>query len=187
MKNIQFHVLTALLVSLLPLPAAELVESTVTWEGSMPAKTHNGIIPVQSVEADITDDGTLSALEVVLDMTKLANADINKEKNRRKLEKHLKSEDFFYVEQHPEASFNLKKWADGRATGVLTIRGVEVERTIPLTLSNTAEGHWKLESEFSFNRQKFNVNYQNSGFFGTAKDKIIKDEVDVGVDLLLRD
>lgn len=171
---------------LLPLGAAELIEQTVTWAGSMPAQAHNGTIQVKSLDATVAKDGSPEVLNVVLDMTSIANTDLKKAKNNKKLVGHLKSEDFFHVEKHPTASFELKKWEDGSATGDLTIRGVTVEKTIPMTLEKNAEGQWVLNSTFSFDRQKFNVNYQNSGFFGTAKDKLIRDSVDVTVTLIFK-
>lgn len=178
--------LTALLAMLLPLGAVELIDQNVTWAGSMPAQAHNGTIQVKSLDATVAKDGSPEALKVVLDMTTIANTDIKSEKNNKKLVGHLKSEDFFHVEKHPTASFELKKWENGSATGELTIRGVTEEKTIPMTLEKNAEGQWVLTSEFSFDRQKFNVNYQNSGFFGTAKDKLIRDDVDVTVTLTFK-
>lgn len=169
---------------LLPLGAAELIEHTVTWEGAMPAQTHNGTIQVKSLDAAIAENGSVDSLNVVLDMTTIANTDLSKDKNKKKLEGHLKSEDFFYVEKHPTASFELKKLENGSATGNLIIRGVSQEVTVPLTVEKNADGKYVLTSKFSFDRQKFNVNYQNSGFFGTAKDKLIKDDVDVSIHIV---
>jgi len=68
-------------------------------------------------------------------------------------------------------------------SGDLTIRGVTRPVTMPASLTRTDSGGWRLATTFTFNRQDFNVNYQNSGLFGTAKNKLIADDVTVGIDL----
>jgi polyisoprenoid-binding protein YceI len=186
MKTLRLPALTLSLSLLLPLTAAEPEAQTVTWEGSMPAKTHNGVIHVKSLDASVTGEGKLESLKVVLDMTTIADTDIKKEKKRKKLENHLKSGDFFHVAEHPTASFVMKESKAGTATGDLTIRGISEEITIPLAVKKNKDGQWNLTSTFTFNRQKFNVNYQNRGIFGTAKNKLIRDKVTVGVDLVLQ-
>lgn len=181
-------VLPALLTATLlsgALHAAEIVEHQVTWEGAMPAKTHNGTLDLKSLDIEL--EGTKpTSLKVVLDMTTIANTDIKKEKNRKKLEGHLKSEDFFFVKEHPEAFFQLKSWKDGKAEGVLNIRGVTVAKTVPLTIEEGKNGTYVLKSDFSFDRQLFNVNYQNRGLFGTAKNKMIGDDIDVTVEIAFK-
>lgn len=122
--------------------------------------------------------------KIILDMENLSVTDIKKEKDRKKLEGHLKSGDFFHVTVHPTATFELKEHKDGNLTGTLTIRGVARDAVIPATLAKNDEGDWELTADFTFNRQDFDVNYQNSGFFGTAKDKLIRDNVDVAVKLV---
>lgn len=162
-----------------------LKEASVHWEGSMPAKAHDGVIPVQHVHAAMDGEKNLTELHVVLDMQNLTVTDLKKEKDRLKLEGHLKSEDFFYVSEHPTAVFTLKEHTPGLLVGSLTIRGISKDAEIPVVLEKNEAGDWVLKADFSFNRQEFNVNYQNSGLFGVAKDKLIRDTVDVKVHLVL--
>ncbi|MFW6353995.1 MAG: hypothetical protein ACOC3I_06370, partial [Verrucomicrobiota bacterium] len=51
----------ALLLLGAPLTAADyrLEEHTIRWTGSMPAKTHTGLLTPQSFAASIADDGTI--------------------------------------------------------------------------------------------------------------------------------
>ncbi|MEX2606714.1 MAG: YceI family protein [Kiritimatiellia bacterium] len=162
----------------------ELIKARVGWEGSMPAKTHEGRIDVKEMNAEISGAETFERLEVVLDMTRIAVEDLKKGKDRKKLEGHLRSSDFFHVEEYPTATFVLAKHKAGVLHGTLKIRGVEEAAEIPVTLTRTEDGNYRLNGNFTFDRQKFNVNYQNSGFFGTAKDKIIRDEVKVSLDIV---
>lgn len=56
---------------------------------------------------------------------------------------------------------------------------------VPVEIKKAEQGTWLLSGSFVFDRQEFNVNYQNSGWFGMAKDKLIHDDVDVQFSLLL--
>jgi polyisoprenoid-binding protein YceI len=156
-----------------------LKEHRVEWSGAMPVQTHTGSLQAISVDATVGSDGSFSGLRVELDMTSIRDEDLQKEGARKKLEKHLSSEDFFYVEKFPVASFEMKSFDGKSMAGTLTIRGVSKEIAIPADFKKTGDGTWTLAVDFSFNRQDFNVNYQNSGIFGTAKNKLIADNVGV--------
>ncbi|MFP4283163.1 MAG: YceI family protein [Opitutales bacterium] len=176
----------ALLLLGAPLTAADyrLEEHTIRWTGSMPAKTHTGLLTPQSFAASIADDGTIESLEVVLDMKSIDVTDLEG-KQRDKLARHLRSEDFFHVEEYPTASFSLRRHADGHLEGSITIRGVTQPIEIPVSVTPNGETGWTLAGAFSFDRQEFNVNHQNGGFFSAAKDKIIRDLVDLEIELVV--
>lgn len=177
-------VLAAALLGSVHAAEATLKEHSVKWEGSMPAKAHEGLIPVKSLQAAVNKSGKLTELRIILDMENLSVTDLKKEKDRKKLEGHLKSGDFFLVKDHPSATFELKEHKADILAGTLTIRGIAKAVEIPATLKKNEKGDWELTADFTFNRQDFDVNYQNSGFFGTAKDKLIRDNVDVAVKLV---
>ncbi|HMP00667.1 MAG TPA: YceI family protein [Kiritimatiellia bacterium] len=161
-----------------------LKEHRIAWSGAMPVQAHNGTLTPKAVDLAAGADGVIERLRVVLDMTSIANEDIKKEGSRKKLEAHLRSEDFFHVEKYPEATFEMKAYDGKMLSGVLTIRGISKDITVPATFNQGGDGHWTLETDFSFNRQEFNVNYQNRGLLGTAKNKLIADEVKVKVSLV---
>lgn len=60
---------------------------------------------------------------------------------------HLRSEDFFWVEKHPEISFQstgIEKTGDSTydVTGTLTMRGVSREITLPVELFGVMQDPW---------------------------------------------
>lgn len=165
-------------------PAA-LVDARVQWTGSMPAKTHTGLLPVQNLELDLGDNGTINALHAVLDMTRIDVTDLSG-KNRQKLVDHLSSEDFFFAERYPTAEFLLGDHRDGKLHGRITIRGITRDIALPVKLEQAPDGTSTLSGEFTFDRQNFNVNYQNGGVFGVAKDKIIRDDIEVAIMLKVK-
>lgn len=167
-----------------PLFAGEyqLESHRIAWSGSMPAKTHSGLLTPQSLEVSITDDGQIDSLEVILDMSSINVTDLEG-KSRTKLTNHLLSEDFFFVDKYPTASFSLEQFEQGQLHGTITIRGISKHIVVPVSVKGHPDRGWILSGTFTFNRQDFDVNYQNSGFFGVAKDKLIRDEVELDIEL----
>jgi len=163
----------------------DLESHHIAWSGSMPAATHTGLLSPQEFDVEITEDGKIQSLKVVLDMDSIDVTDLEGKK-RDKLMGHLRSEDFFFVEKYPTASFDLEEHADGKLHGTITIRGISSQMTLPLEVHGHPDRGWILKGKFTFNRQDFNVNYQNSGFFGVAKDKIIRDEVELDIELKVK-
>ena len=96
-----------------------------------------------------------------------------------KLEKHLRSDDFFASEKFPEATFastSIKAQADTATqathlvTGKMTIRGIEKEISFPAKLSSDEAG-FKAGIEFSLNRKDFEMSYAGKA------DDLIRDGV----------
>lgn len=162
----------------------QLEKHRIQWSGSMPAKTHTGLLTPKDFDVAITDDGKIESLKVVLDMNSIDVTDLEG-KSRGKLIKHLSSEDFFFVEKHPTATFSLQQYQDGQLHGSVTIRGVSKHIAIPVTVKSHGDGGWILSGAFTFNRQDFDVNYQNGGLFGVAKDKLIRDAVELDIELVV--
>ena len=148
----------------------------------MPAKTHSGLLTPKSSTIQISDTGKIESLEVVLDMDSIEVTDLEPGKMRNKLMKHLRSEDFFFVKDFPTARFTMDAHANGTLTGTIEIRGVSNPITIPVTVSGNPRRGWSLPGTFAFDRPDFDVDYQNGGF-GAAKDKLIRDRVQVEVAL----
>jgi polyisoprenoid-binding protein YceI len=158
-----------------------ITDHQIAWSGSMPAATHTGTLEPRSAILEIDEAGMIEVLEVEIDMTKINVTDL-KGNMRDKLTQHLESADFFDVENHPMATFKLNKHEGDTLAGTIRIRGVEQPIEIPVSLEATDEGY-DLSGDFEFNRHDFNVKYQNKGFFGTAKDKLIRDEIKLQIKL----
>jgi polyisoprenoid-binding protein YceI len=111
-------------------------------------------------------------------MASIANTDLD-EKGQGRIAGHLKGDDFFGVEEFPEASFkvNNSEMTDGktlRVSGDLTIKG----HTNPISFLSTLE---KGESSLIFtgimevDRSLFDVRYGSDKFFDNLGDKAISD------------
>lgn len=162
----------------------------IKWHAEKVTGEHDGYVNIKSGSLDI-DNGMIEDGEFVIDMKSITNTDIEDEEYKAKLEGHLKSEDFFSVEKHPEAKFevtSVKKKADKQnVTGNLTIKGITHEVTIPVkvTVSQdvvTAMGTLKID------RSKYNVKYNSKSFFDIEAlgDKMIYDEFTINLHLVAK-
>jgi polyisoprenoid-binding protein YceI len=151
-------------------------ESQVEWNASKVTGSHDGAFP--DVEGSITlVDGApeSSSVEVTIDTTTLTS-------DTDRLTTHLKSADFFDVEQYPEASFRSTQIApqgDGtyQVTGVLEMHGQSKQIAFPATIE--VEGDTiRTQAEFSIDRFDWGIDYKG------AADDLIRNEVLLRFDLV---
>lgn len=141
--------------------------STVEFVGAKVTSDHSGGFKRLSGNAIVGEDGSLKSVDAQIDMTSIYS-------DSDRLTGHLKSDDFFSVDAHPNAKFNSSKIETGEAgttvTGTLTMRGVSKEISFPATVTSTASSA-SLSAEFKINRQLWGVSYAGK------PDNLINDEV----------
>lgn len=156
-------------------------ESKIVWKGYKVTGSHEGTIILKSGSLSFNEDKLIGG-EFVMDMTSLNVTDLEGE-YKGKLEGHLKSDDFFGIENYPSASlvFTDVK-ATGKnsysVTGDLTIKG----KSNPITFSISIYGN-KATASLKVDRTKYDVKYGSASFFDGLKDKAIYDEFDLVTDL----
>ena len=79
--------------------------STVKWKGSKISSSHEGTVNILKGALNI-DHGTLVGGQFSINMQSLATTDMSEEYNK-KLDGHLKNEDFFNVEMYPTSMFKI--------------------------------------------------------------------------------
>jgi polyisoprenoid-binding protein YceI len=93
---------------------------------------------------------------------------------------HLKSKDFFDVEQFPVATFTVtaieSSGAQHTVTGNLNLHGVTKSISFPANIQ-VADDALTVKAEFAINRRDFNINYP-----GMPND-LIRDNVVIKLDL----
>ena len=155
--------------------------SSVTWKGYKVTGSHMGSIALKEGSLEFKDDKLVGG-EFIIDMTSVENTDMEGE-YKAKLEGHLKSDDFFGVENYPTAKlvFNKVKSTGKNSyevTGDLTIKG----KTNPVTFDISIYGN-KATANLKIDRTKFDVRYGSTSFFDNLQDKAIYDEFDLITDL----
>jgi polyisoprenoid-binding protein YceI len=156
-------------------------KSKVVWKGYKVTGSHEGTIRIQSGFLTFNESKLVGG-EVVIDMTTLGSTDLQGE-YKGKLDGHLKSDDFFGVENHPTATLVFTNvTASGKnsynVTGNLTIKG----KTNPITFVISIYGN-KATASLKVDRTKYDVRYGSTSFFDDLKDKAIYDEFDLIADL----
>jgi len=156
-------------------------ESSVMWKAYKVTGSHSGLVQLTKGALSF-DESTLVGGTFEVDMTSLIATDLEGD-SKAKLEGHLKSADFFGVENHPSASLVFTQvTASGKnsyeVTGDLTIKGI----TKPVTFDLSIYGN-KATASVKVDRASYDVRYGSGSFFDNLGDKTIYDEFDLVVDL----
>lgn len=155
--------------------------SSVTWKAYKVLGSHTGNIKIRSGSL-IFEDNVLTGGNFIIDMSTISVTDLEGA-SRKKLEGHLKSDDFFGVEKYTESSL---KFTEVRPTGknayevvgLIEIKGRKESISFPLSVyGNKANANLKID------RSKFDVRFGSTSFFDDLKDNAIYDEFDIIVDL----
>ena len=155
-------------------------ESTIKWEGKKVTGSHNGTINLKEGYFEMEND-EIKGGKFVIDMTSLVSTDLTGD-SKGKLEGHLKSDDFFGTDNHPEATLvitNTTKTGTGyKVTGDITIKKTTQPITFDLDVDdNTAT------TQLTIDRSKFDIRYGSGSFFDNLGDKTIYDDFTLDVEL----
>ena len=165
-----------------------LEKSKIFWIGKSLHGTHNGTLSLSSGKV-LLEGNDISAGSFDIDMNTIYCKDLEEEpEDKKDLEDHLKSEDFFEVSTFPSAKFEIIKVASKQnqanlvtVTGNLTVKGVTKKINFDATLEKK-EGDLVLKSKkFEINRTKWNIKYRSKSFFKDLKDRFIYDDISIEV------
>ncbi|MBV6647177.1 MAG: YceI family protein [Cyclobacteriaceae bacterium] len=160
--------------------------STINWEGSKIGGKHNGTIAIKTGSLDVKK-GKVTGGSFEIDMTSINNTDQEGEW-KAKLEGHLKSADFFGVEQFPTAKFEI---ASAESTGgdkysvkgKVTIKGITQDIEFPAMIKVDG-GKVSATADLTIDRSKFDVRYGSDSFFDNLGDKVISDDIKLSISLV---
>ena len=185
----------------------DTTKSTVTWIGAKVTGRHNGVIPIKEGHINL-HNGMAHGGKTVFDMANVRSSDKTiDEAGNRKLTRHLRSEEFFGVEQHQTASFVITsitpfdsterqeipaapagtkrlriKNPTHKITGNLTIKGITKSVSFPalITLEDTM---LRAKANFNIDRTEWRLNYGADKSLG---NKTIYPAVNIGLDLVAK-
>ncbi len=155
----------------------DLPASKVHWKGTKMRGLgkHEGKINLESGFL-LTQSGSVSGGQFVADMASINVTDIPEHEPvpRRRLNNHLKSADFFDVENHPRSQFAITQIQQLppdsiQVTGNLTIKGI----TNAISFKARAEKN-TLSTRFTIDRFQWNIAYQGSWADRTLVDRNIE-------------
>ena len=158
-------------------------QSTVRWVGKKILGEHHGTIQLASGAFTLNNDKILRG-DFTIDATTIRNEDLEG-KQKEKLESWLTSEEMFDVAQHPDIYLKLLKATPTESQNQyaveaeMTIKGTTHPIEFPAAL-NTQDDSIRVEASFSFDRTRWNLNYEG-GFLSGLANGAINDEVEVEV------
>ncbi len=171
--------------------------SILKWTGSKPGGEHHGTVKI--TEGKINSiNGTITAGNFVIDLNTIVNEDLTDPEMNAKLVGHLKSQDFFHVDEYPSASFeivsvtridNPSAPASGgltpthNVTGNLTMRGTVKSISFPAKIDITGSKIKAHTNPFAINRTEWNVNFMSKSLFAELKDNFIDDNIIIQLEL----
>tara|TARA_A100001011_G_scaffold362941_1_gene412423 strand:- start:3454 stop:4032 length:579 start_codon:yes stop_codon:yes gene_type:complete len=158
-------------------------QSYLRWYGEeLTGKTHFGNLSFEKAQINL-QDGVITSGNFLVNMTSLTVEDLSGG-GKAKLTRHLKSDDFFSVEKHPEAILTITQKAKVEngvqsLVGELTIKGIHhpVEFTMTLGDNNSAK------AQLTFDRSKYEVRFRSGSFFENLGDKLILDDIKLEAEL----
>ncbi|PRY04624.1 polyisoprenoid-binding protein YceI [Pontibacter ummariensis] len=186
----------------------DTAQSEITWIGAKMTGRHNGLFNITEGELYMKDS-MLSGGNFLIDMLSVRSDDktIDQASNE-KLTKHLRSSDFFDVENHPTAIFEVtevtrydsllhqpdnkapkSKYSElrikdptHRITGNLTIKGETKSVSFPakVTLKNNL---LLAKANFNLDRTKWGLVYRSDQSLG---NQTIYPEVNIGINLVAK-
>jgi len=163
---------------------ADREKSFLEWTGEGVARLHVGTISLQDGWL-IWQDNKIISGEFTIDMSSLKDS-----KGTEKLERHLKSADFFDVEKFPVSKLVISgsttfEKGSGSVKGTLTIKGNTRPIEFKAARQEKDDGTW-FYSHITFDRSEYNVRYGSGTFFDNLGDRTIYDDIKLKVNLLVK-
>ncbi len=172
----------------------DIHKSSVEWLGTKVTGQHNGSLELKKGEVTI-ENSKLKSGRFIFDMTSITVLDIEDKKWNKKLEKHLKNEDFFGVKNYPAAVFEfseaspiknaIKNGPNYHLKGDLTIKGITHALDFD-AIVNLKKSRAHAQGKIIVDRTKYNIRYKSGKFFEGLGDKAIHDEFTISFDVVTR-
>lgn len=162
-------------------------ESKVFWTATkITGAAHSGYISIASGTV-LVKENLVSGASLKIDLNSIVNTDIEDKEYSDKLVGHLKSDDFFSVEKHPLANFEITsvEKANGSeytVAGKLTIKGITNDILFPAKI-NVSGGKVTAYGTAKLDRTKWDIKYGSGSFFSDLGDKAINDEFEIKFEL----
>lgn len=159
----------------------EVKDSNIEWEGEKVTGSHEGTINLKGGYFTM-ENGELKGGEFVMDMTSITVTDLEGE-DKGKLEGHLKSDDFFGVNNHPTAKLVITSVAkkSNDTYGIVADLTIK-EKTNSITFNLDMDKN-SASTELTIDRSKYDVRYGSGSFFDNLGDKTIYDNFELDVEL----
>jgi hypothetical protein len=171
--------------------AADIDNSVVEWVGARPASQHNGTAGLKDGHLKISD-GEIVGGVFEIDLENIVVLDIDDPARNARLKRHLESDDFFDVQNHPKAVFEItgvdnlesaQNETTHRITGNLLMRGVTRSVTFDAAVEVLEDKVKARSGKFVIDRTEWGVNHESKTVFANLVDRFILDDIALVINL----
>ena len=165
--------------------------STVNWKGTeITTRFHEGTVNVHKGSIQVIDKSISNGFAAI-DMNSIVVTDEGMgESSKANLIGHLKSDDFFGVDQFPFSRIDIEgiktKGDVSYAYGKIYVREIGEPINFPVTVSEE-DGNMVVDASFTFDRSKHDVKFRSGAFpdlFPDLGDKLINDDIELDVHIV---
>lgn len=166
--------------------------SEIAWMASKVTGQHNGTIDVEGGNVYLYEGSPVGG-NVDINMESITVLDLTDPEMNAQLTGHLKSDDFFSVDSHPEANFEFLTFdelqeidEDGnnyKVTGNLTIK--DITHTIAFNANIMDHGNYiHTIADFDLDRTLWDIRFRSGKFFENLGDNLIHDNFTLELDVV---
>lgn len=158
-----------------------VAKSNIDWTGRKVTGSHFGTIAVKQGALSV-NDGKLTGGQFIVDTTSIKILDVTDPATNAQFAGHLASDDFFSIEQFPEARFEITAVNNNHVEGNLTIKGIThpvgFDARVQITGDTlTASG------KIVIDRTKYGIKFRSGNFFANLGDTLIYNDFDLKVNI----
>jgi polyisoprenoid-binding protein YceI len=180
--TILLSVFTAIGAMVVDKKSVDVSKSSITWVGEKVTGKHTGTINLKEANLDFDGEALVGGM-FVMDMTSINVTDLEGE-YKGKLEGHLKSDDFFGVNNFATASYTITSVKDNGngnydITGDMVIKGISKSYTFKMEVVGN-----KAHVNAEIDRTDFDIRYGSTSFFDSLGDKAIYDDFTLDINLV---
>jgi len=175
--------------------AVDASESFIHWTGRNLFNFHTGSLKLGDGFVAL-EDGKLKAAEITIDMNSLGCTDLTDDAMNRMLIAHLRSDDFFKVDDYPVATFVLSSASviDGVTDGLpnhhisgdLTVRGITRRIGFDALVAEKGQGIFVAQAVFEIDRTEWGSVYGSGKFFARLGQHVVNDKVHLHLKIVTR-
>jgi len=164
---------------------ADTKKTEIKWTGKKVTGEHWGYVKLKDGDFKLKDNNIVEG-NFTIDMNSISVMDVEDEEYNKKLEGHLKSDDFFGVKKHPTAKLHIKKATpfkdySSQVEGELTIKDITHPIKFDVKMAKNA-----YIATITIDRSKYDVRYGSGSFFDNLGDNLIYDDFTLNVKLYLQ-
>lgn len=172
--------------------------SKVEWLGKKPGGEHFGYVKLKNGTL-IMEEGSIAGGSFTIEMNTITVEDLEDPEYNKKLTAHLKSADFFNVNEYPESEFVITRVAgpddpgilqEGgqmyKITGNLKIKDIEKSISFDAVVDQNAAEISASTPQFVIDRTDWDVKFKSKSFFEDLKNDFIHDDIGLKIHLAAR-